>query len=98
MLSPLIGMSIVLAIFGLLLVALRWYQRRRAPHPEMTRKLMLVGMGLVTLSLPWLFAEAWPVLLLAALILALLIALRVNRRARQALGGVLFCSAFQCSS
>lgn len=83
---PLIGMSLVFAIFAALLVALRWYQLRSEPHPELVRKLMHVGMGLVALSLPWLFAEAWPALALAALSIAVLIALRVNSRWRQALG------------
>jgi len=89
MLRPLIGMSFVFAIFGMLLMALRRYQRRCEPHPEIVRKLMHLGMGLVTLSLPWLFAEAWPVLALAALVITLLIALRVSHRLRQALGRVL---------
>lgn len=89
MLHPLIGMSLVFAVFGAMLAALRWYQHRREPHPEVARKLMHVGMGLVTLSLPWLFAEAWPALALAALIVVFLIVLRVSHRLRQTLGGVL---------
>ncbi|MGE0128396.1 MAG: diacylglycerol/polyprenol kinase family protein [Blastocatellales bacterium] len=86
---PLIGMSLVIAIFGALLATLRWYQRRREPHPEIARKLMHLAMGLVTLGLPWMFAESWPVLTLAALIVALLAALRVSHRLRQSLGRVL---------
>jgi len=89
MLHPLIGVSLVFAIFAALLAALRWYQRRSEPRPELVRKLMHVGMGLVTLSLPWLFAEAWPVLALAASSIAVLIALRVIPRWRQALGCVI---------
>jgi len=88
-LHPLIGMSLIFAIFIALLVALRWYQRRSERRPEVVRKLMHVGMGLVTLSLPWLFAEAWPVLALAVLSIAVLIALRVIPRWRQTLGCVI---------
>jgi phytol kinase len=88
MFHPLIGMSFVLAIFGALFVVLRWYQLRYEPHPEIPRKLMHLGMGLIAMGLPWLFVEAWPVLALAALSIAALIALRIVPNWRQRMGGV----------
>jgi phytol kinase len=47
--------------------ALAILQRRRSLHPEWARKLMHIGSGLVALSLPWLFAVTWPVLVLTVL-------------------------------
>lgn len=50
--------------------ALRW-------SPESARKLVHVGMGLVTLTFPWVFRELWPVLLLCGLAMAGLLLVRV---------------------
>jgi phytol kinase len=46
-------------------------------------------MGLVTLSLPWLFADSWPVWTLAALSIVLLGSLRVIRSLQCGLGSVI---------
>ncbi|MCC6167348.1 MAG: hypothetical protein IT329_08985 [Caldilineaceae bacterium] len=59
--------GLVLAAIGGLMAALAAYQRRYAPHPEWVRKLMHIGAGLVALSLPWLFHNPRPVILLAVL-------------------------------
>ncbi|HEV8608370.1 MAG TPA: hypothetical protein VGQ99_23760 [Tepidisphaeraceae bacterium] len=63
---PLAGMTIILGAFLLLWIALALFRKLRNPNPEILRKLMHVGMGLVTLLLPSLFDRAWPVLLLAS--------------------------------
>ena len=83
-----VGIALVLALLGALLAGLRWYQRRADPHPEWVRKLLHVGMGLVPLTFPWLFAEPWPVLLLAALAGAGLLTLRRVARLKEGLGHV----------
>src|SRR5216684_2396312 len=70
MLNPWLGIGFVLAVLGGLLGGLCLYQRFAAPHPELVRKLLHMVMGLVTLSFPWLFDAAWPVLLLAGLSIA----------------------------
>lgn len=59
--------ALVLAAVGGLMAGLAAYQRRYAPHPEWARKLMHIGAGLAALSLPWLFDEPRPVILLAVL-------------------------------
>ncbi len=63
--SPWLGMALVLGTLALCFAALAWWRQRAQPHPELTRKLMHVLMGLVAASFPWLFDSTWPVLLLA---------------------------------
>ncbi len=53
-----------MAAFVALLGALQLFQRRFSPHPELPRKLLHAGSGLLTLSFPFLFDRLWPVLLL----------------------------------
>jgi phytol kinase len=77
-LNPWLGMAAVLALLGGLTAGLRLWQRHASPHPEVVRKLLHVGMGLVTLSFPWVFAEAWPVAALAAASVVVLLALRLT--------------------
>ena len=56
----------VLALLGASMALLSAWARRRGVPPEAVRKLLHVEMALVTLSFPWLFASAWPVVVLAA--------------------------------
>jgi phytol kinase len=46
-------------------------------------------MGLATLSLPWLFNEVWPVVLLAGLSIVTLLAMRLVRFLKENVGGIL---------
>jgi phytol kinase len=89
MIPPLLAMAGVLAVLGGLIGGLRLWQSFASPPAELTRKLVHVGMGLVTLSFPWLFDEAWPVLTLAGTSVALLLALRLVRALKRRFGGVL---------
>ena len=89
MMNPWLGMGLVLAIFGGLMVGLQAYRRRRSPHPELTRKLLHVGMGLVALTLPWLFAQAWPVLVLVGVTVIILTAVKRSATLQGHLGGVI---------
>src|SRR2546429_141559 len=88
MIGPWLGMALVLGILAGLVVGLALWRRVTRPHPELTRKVVHVGTGLVSLALPWLFAEAWPVLTLAVLGAGGLLVLRVGRL-RDGLGAVL---------
>jgi phytol kinase len=88
-LNPLLGIVVVLAALGACFGGLLLLQRFADPHPEVLRKLMHVLMGVVVASFPWLFADAWPVLLIAALSLLALITLRTGFPAMRALKGVL---------
>ena len=74
--NPWLGIGLVLAILGVLLVALAHLSRRR--HPEVVRKMLHVGMGSVTLSFPWLFAQVWPVVVLAGVSLLAFLCLRIH--------------------
>ena len=49
MLNPWLGMGSVLGALGGLTIVLRLWQQCGGPHPEIIRKLLHVGMGLVTL-------------------------------------------------
>jgi phytol kinase len=83
------GMGLILGTLGVLLVALRWWQRAFDPPPEIPRKAMHIAMGLITVSLPWLFMETWPVLVLAAVAFCALLAVRVVQGLNAGLGRVL---------
>jgi phytol kinase len=83
--NPWLGMGSVLAVLGSLVGALRLWQCRAAPHPELVRKLLHVGMGLVTLSFPLVFDAAWPVIALTVASVGVMAALRLTP-----LGRVLF--------
>lgn len=86
---PAAGIATVLAILGALFVVLRAYGAVAKPHPELLRKAMHIGMGLVTLSFPWVFTTSWPVWLLAGLALAALIGVRRIRAVRESFGAVI---------
>ncbi len=58
-------------------------------HPELSRKLIHIGMGLVILSFPWIFDSIWPVLGLSGLSAVILILLRCLRPLREGVGSVL---------
>lgn len=86
--SPWLGIGLVLAIFSVLFGSLWLLRRFGSPNPELTRKLLHIGMGLTTLSLPWLFNEAWPVVLLAGLSIITLLAMRLVPFLKESVGGV----------
>jgi phytol kinase len=83
-------MLFVLAALAGLLVVLSLYKRLASPrpHPELLRKLLHVGMGLVTLSFPWLFDSAWPIIVLVVLSIGLLLSLRLVEQLRESVGQV----------
>lgn len=87
--NKLLGVALVLATLGGVMVLLRSVQARFAAHPEGCRKIVHVTMGLVVLSFPWLFDEAWPVILLAFAAVVFLLAVRWHPQLRSSLGPVL---------
>lgn len=101
MLNPWLGITLVLAVLGSTIAALAVFKWQSNPHPEVLRKLLHVGMGFVTLTFPWVFSESWPVLLLAAIAMGIMFALKavkslqqvgsvVNSVARRSLGEIYF--------
>lgn len=82
------SMGLVLLTLGSLILGLREYQKRYSPHPELVRKFLHIGMGLVTLSFPWLFTSPLPVILLASLSVALLVSIQGFKPLQKRLGSV----------
>jgi len=87
-LNPFLGIAIVLLALGALIFGVKRLQAGSI-DPELARKLVHMGMGVVCLSFPWLFAEPWPVWILACLAAVSLAALRFVPVLRRDLGGVL---------
>jgi phytol kinase len=85
-----LGMAIELAMLAILMGGLSLYQGWRSLSPEMSRGLFHIGGGLTTLTFPWVFAEAWPVVLLALITIPSLLALKYIRTFKGNLGSVLY--------
>lgn len=88
MMNPWLGMALVAIVLAGLLGGLRLWQHLGTPHPELTRKLLHIGMGTVTLTFPWLFAEAWPIVVLGVLSVSGMLALRLVKGLKSSLGCV----------
>jgi len=74
--SPFVAAAaVVLALLGLL-VGLRLLRRRVALHPELARKLSHLGFGLIALTFPWLFHSPIPVIVVSAIAIVSLLAVR----------------------
>lgn len=76
--NPWLGIAIILGVLAALIAGLTLLRRYATPHAEATRKLVHVGMGLVTLSLPWLFTQFWPIVVLAVIATSGLLVLRLK--------------------
>jgi phytol kinase len=81
---------LVLAVLLLgMLGALRLAGQRYVLHREVSRKLAHVGLGLASLSYPWLFSGPAPVLLIGTMAVTTLVLLRVVPALRTRFGGVI---------
>ena len=87
-LEPWTAVAGFMTAFVVLLGALWWFQRQFSPHPELPRKMLHAGSGLLTLSFPFLFDRLWPVLLLTGGSAALIAAVKFLKPLRKPLGGV----------
>ncbi len=88
-LDPWLGMLAICVSMLSLMLGLRILQRRRELDPEIARKLFHMGGGVLAVSLPWLFQENWPVLLLTGVTIGTFIALRGIPALARGLGQVL---------
>ena len=87
--ATLLAMTAVLAALATLLVGLKAMEKRSDFHPELLRKGVHVGMGLVVLPFPWVFDRPWPIIVLAILACVAMLAARASRRLRRGIGTVL---------
>ncbi len=78
----------VVSILTGLILLLRAYQHQYSPHPEWVRKLLHMGMGLVTLTFPWLFNSPLPIIALGIGAIAFLCSLKKIPYLHQRLGKV----------
>ena len=65
MIDPWLAIPMVLGLLAASMALFSAIARRYGTSPELVRKLLHVEMALVTLSFPWLFSSAWPVIVLA---------------------------------
>jgi len=86
---PWVAILVVLGALGLLLGAAVVVRRRFGLSAEGSRKLVHVGMGVVTLAFPWLFERPAPVFLLCGAGATLLVLVRFWPPLRNRLGGAL---------
>ncbi len=84
-----LGALLVGGSFAALMAGLRILRDARGLDPEVLRKLLHIGMGAVSLALPWFFDHAWPVLILAAAFGLGLLAGRFSGCWRRAAHGIL---------
>lgn len=76
--SPWIGIVLALAGTGAVLALARFLQQRRGISPELSRKIVHIGGGLVASTFPWLFTDTWPVLVITLLSITSLQLLRAT--------------------
>ncbi|MEM1116274.1 MAG: hypothetical protein AAF845_18150 [Bacteroidota bacterium] len=88
-LPPWAGIASVLAVLALAMVAIRRAQVRRKLTAEQARKGVHVTMSVVSLALPWLFDDLWPVVTLAVAATGAMLAVRFVPVLRREVGGVL---------
>lgn len=90
MVSPWIGILLIVGILMGLMVFLSWLPKRFPNMPaEVPRKLLHVLMGLTVLPFPWLFNERWPVVVIAVIALVSLIGIRKIKALKKSLGSSL---------
>lgn len=85
MMVPLLAAGSVLLLVALLAAA-AFLARRHALHPELARKAVHVGLGLYSLTFPFLFQTPGPVLAICGVAVALLMGLRFSRGSGRGLG------------
>jgi phytol kinase len=86
--STWLAMAAAMAAFLLLFVTLQLCAQNISARPEITRKLLHAGSGLLTLPFPFLFREAWPVLALTGASALVIAASRFVPAVRTRFGGV----------
>lgn len=89
MLSPTLSILLVLVLLGSIFGGLWLAQQQLSLSSEAPRKGAHVLMGGVTVSFPWVFDAAWPVVVVCSVIIALFLVLRAVPALRDGPGAVL---------
>lgn len=87
--SPFFGIPLAILLLLSLLGLSRFWQLKANLHPEMARKIMHIGMGMIALTFPWLLQETWAVVFICTLTIIVLLALKHLHMLRQQIGRVL---------
>jgi phytol kinase len=87
--SDWLGVAGVLGVLVALMGGLSVLKAKFNLHAEITRKLVHVLMGCVTLSFPWLFTSSWPVICIGLLAITLIGATKLLPAMRQSMGSAL---------
>jgi phytol kinase len=74
--NPFIGLILLLSVLSGAYLGLWYCKRQYALEAETSRKLTHIGLGLMTLSFPWIFNQTWPIWLLAGISFISLLFLR----------------------
>ncbi len=78
MLPPWVAIAITVGTGLGLLAGLTAWRARTVLYPELMRKLLHMGIGLIFLSFPWMFGEMWPVMIVVGAGLIVLAAMHTN--------------------
>ncbi len=87
--TPMLNIGLVVSALLLSAGLLHLAASRLDWHPEVPRKVLHVTLGLVALPFPWVFDAAWPVIAIAGIIAAVLLAVRFVPVLRRTLGRLL---------
>jgi len=74
-----VGVTLITALFGTLLVTTERHPGLRSGDPEWPRKILHIGMGIAALCAPRLFANPWPFVLLTAGFTLFMVAARLSQ-------------------
>ena len=74
--TSVLSILLMLVLAAALMLGIAGLQKRLSLNPEWSRKLLHTGGGLMALGLPWLFQSAWPVMILSAMSLLGLLAVK----------------------
>lgn len=80
---------LIISALLILLSFIRWCQIRFNLHPEITRKIMHIALGLASLGFPWVFKENWEMIVFFITALSVLLGLRFLKSFKSNLGVVL---------
>jgi phytol kinase len=90
MLTTLATVAVLQALFLVFLAAVSRAAAREALQPELSRKVLHTGAGLLTLVLPFAFRDLWPVVLLTAMTASALTVIRLLPAMRTLFGAAAY--------